>query len=106
MIDLTCISRRLESIKELKDRLEEEKQKQEILTSRMREQSEVKVILRYALWNIGDILNPVGKNKRILTAKYATEELKLPLLNFETFNMRSYPPEMYEEDSKSNLYYQ
>lgn len=90
--------RRLDNIKDLKGRIQEEKDKQEKLVSRMREQSDVVVTLRYALWNIGDVIYTVGKNKRILTGKYATEELKLPLLNFDTFTMRAYPPEMYEED--------
>lgn len=71
----------------------------------MREQAEVKVILRYALWNIGDVLNPVGKNKRIMKSQYPTEELTLPLLNFDTFAMRAYPPEIYEEDCKIPKFY-
>lgn len=101
---IVYLYRRLDSMKALNGNILEEKEKQEKLDARMREQAEVKVYLRYALWNIGDILSPVGKNKRILTCKYETEELKLPLLNFDTFVMKAYPPEMYEEDCKSSLF--
>lgn len=100
IVSIVHLSRRLESVKDLKNRIQEEKDKQEKIVNRMREQSEVVVNLRYALWNIGDILHQVVKNKRVVTVNYPTEELKLPLLTFDTFTMRAFPPEMYEEDCK------
>lgn len=96
--------RRLDTIKHFKERIKNEKETQGKLISRMREQADVMVTLRYALWDIGDILSTVGKSKRITVAKYPTDELKLPLLNFDTFAMRANPPELYEEDCKDKYF--
>uniref|UniRef100_A0A1I8MMF5 DUF4200 domain-containing protein n=1 Tax=Musca domestica TaxID=7370 RepID=A0A1I8MMF5_MUSDO len=95
--------RRLKNIKDLEEQIKLEDAKEVQTLAHMKNRAAVFVILRYALWNISDIVRHVGRPPRVHKIQYPTPYLKLPLLKYEMLTMYAVPPELFEEDTKTIL---
>ncbi|XP_073819510.1 uncharacterized protein [Musca autumnalis] len=95
--------RRLKNIKNLEEKIKLEDAKEIETLAHMKNRAAVFVILRYALWNISDIMRHVGRPPRVHKIQYPTPYLKLPLLKYEMLTMYAVPPELFEEDTKTIL---
>nr|AAX33652.1 Dbuz\CG14609f-PA [Drosophila buzzatii] len=96
---------RLERIRELKLMMKTDEEFEELSVNHIKSRADAYVLMRWTVWNLWEILRHVDRNPKLYKRQYPNEFLKLPLLKFELFDVRAFPPELFEEDVDSIMHY-